>query len=831
MRRTLKNHSWTLVCLTSLLACSGEEGPKVNVQRGLYNQPAITVTSAPPGKADEVLFENQGYVEAQDRFVQMDMLRRVSQGRISEIFGGDASRKRDLQMIAVGLPLSATRSLEKLRTRHPEAVIQLEAFARGVNRFIDEQMRDNTDLLRTYRRWTNQQYVIDAWQPIDSVSVAESISFFLSSNIQERLMIGKIASGFFDDEGFTKLASLFDTRPVENTFILDAGKGAEAVPQKATLGKHRPRVKQAFTEGAHCVEKEYPFPPCARQGSYGSNNWVVSRQHAGGKKAYLANDPHLQLSSPNNFIELALDSTPAGGTIKTRGVNLPGVPGILIGHNQHIAWGITNNPADVDEVYIDELTEDESKVNLGGEKFAAIQSTPYKLKLRQVDGSLREEPISLREVPQHGLFVSDHFEELKPVVEKISKKLTPEGQPLVKTSLSYKWVGHTGTTEVAAILQLNRARNFDEFKSALNLIQAGAQNFVFADNAGNIGYYSHGDFPVRKFLNENLPPNVPLFGFLDGSFEWEPEFRKEVPQLYNPPAGRIVTANNDPYGATARKNYSEDYFGNGFDIGTRAKRITELLDAKKGRLELDDMKRIQLDTKDLFALKAIQLMSQVKVQSILELSPRAKALKDSLIAYDGEARRERHEPVQVQFWLKALGRVYFKEILEKYAATETDATKGLEKADELFDEMMGGLLAAKTIYHKLNDLLSPEVPDRAAVVLLQESLERAAEDLENNTQTWGQTNRLSFFSPLTGIFPSVATAPIERDGSWATVNVAGKIHGPNFRMVMVLEEGKPIEGINVLAGGNYSPLQGGKWLNELMLWHDGKYRDLVPFAQ
>lgn len=838
MRRIIQKYSCSFAILASIVACSGnDEGAKTTVERGAYNQPSISVKSAPPGQADLVLFEQQGYVEAQDRFLQMDMLRRVSQGRISEIFG-KAARSRDLQMIAVGLPLSATRSLEKIQTRYPETLAVLEAFARGVNKFIAEQVRGNTDLLRTYRRWTNQHYVMDLWKPIDSISVAESIAFFLSSNIQERIMVGKIASAYFNEEGFTKLPQLFDMRPVENTFILQAGgELAGAVPQAATLGKGKKNFSQHFTVGGQCIEKEYPFPPCTRQGSYGSNNWVVSRQHAGGNKAFLANDPHLQLSFPNNFIELALDSTLAGGTIKARGVNLPGVPGVLIGHNQYIAWGITNNPADVDEVYIEELTPDSRsiKLNPGGDKLAAILDNPYVLKIRQVDGSLHEEAITLRETKEHGMFVSDHFEELKPATDKVSEMLTPEGEPKAKIALSYKWVGHKGTTEMAAILRLNKARNFDEFKSALQLIQAGAQNFVYADVSGHIGYYSHGDFPIRRFLKETLPPNVPLFGFSDGQLEWEPEYRseKQIPSLLDPVAGRIVTANNDPFGGTGLPNFSDykDYFGNGFDVGTRAKRITDLLDEKRGNLDLADMQRIQLDTKDLFALKAVRLMSQAKVQTVLELSPRAKALKDSLIAYDGEARREREEPAQIQTWLRALGKVYFKELLDKYATLEKDPEAGRKASDELFEELVNGLLAAKTIYHKMNDLLAMDPPDPEAIKMIQESLEKASEEIENNRQTWGATNRLAFFSPLTGIFPSVATAPIERNGSWATVNVAGKIHGPNFRLIMVLEEGKPIEGVNVLAGGNYSPLQGSKWLNELMLWRDGKYRDLVPFAQ
>jgi len=825
--RTTKRTSW-LFCvlvgtaLLGLAACGGNDEVQTKVERGVYNQPAITIKNAPPGQADLALFEAQGYVEAQDRFLQMDMLRRVSQGRIAEVFG-ESARGRDVQMLAVGLPSAGVKSLEKLKSRHPEVIEVMEAFARGVNRFIQEQANQNTDLIRSYRRWTkNAEYVPDAWVPLDSVSVGESISFFLSSNIQERIMVGKIANAYFPD--LSKLPELFDMRAVENTFILEAG--AKATPQSHALTtKKAGKVgSQPFTAGGECQERGFPFPPCFRTGGYGSNNWVVSKNAAGGSQTFVANDPHLQLSFPNNFIEVALDSTPAGGTYKVRGVNLPGVPGVLIGHNQHIAWGITNNPADVDDVYIDELNEGETQVNLG-KSMADIATSQHILKIRHVDGTLREEVLPLRSIAQHGPFVSDFFPELAPAIKQLKDTL---GVPV---AISYKWTGHPGSTEAAAVLKLNRARNFDEFRDALNHMEVGAQNFVYGDKEGHIGYYSHANFPVRKYLSQKLPANVPLFGWM--GFEWEPEFRKKVPELYDPPTGRIVTANNDPYGSSAKPNFSDyaDYFGNGFDVGVRAKRITDLIDEKRGSLNLEDMKRIQTDTKDLFALKAIALSAQPKVVSQLKLSPRAEALHKALIAYDGEALRERREPLMVSEWLKSFGKVYFKELLTKYAAMSATPEEGLVEADALFEELASSLIAAKTIYHKMVDLLAPETPSPDAIAAITESLEVTAEKLESNHQTWGQANHLNFFSMLSGIFPNVATAPIERNGSWATVNVAGKIHGPNFRLVMVLEEGKPIEGINVLAGGNYSPLAGGHWLSELMLWRDGKYRDLVPFAQ
>lgn len=833
------------VVIAALGGCSKKESDIV-VSRGDYNQPAITVRSAPPGKADELLMEKQGYVEAQDRFLQMDILRRLSQGRLSEIFGTSAV-DRDTQMIATGLPLSAKRSLEKLKSRFPESVVLLNAFARGVNQWIREQVDQNTEMARSYQRWTNNpRYQIDLWMPVDSVAVAESVAFYLSSDISQRILIGKIAAAYLPD--VEKATDLLDLRAIEKTFILDANR-LESVQKSAELSQNdgnqrtanatktrKPlpllaqkaaKAFQKVSAASNCQDRQYPFPPCFRQPSYGSNNWVVSRQAAGGKQAFVANDPHLQLSFPSNFIEVALDSTPAGGTFKVRGVNLPGIPGILIGHNGRIAWALTNDPADVDDVYIEMVNADGTHVTFG-ESQVAIETVNHVLKIRQLNGELAEKVLPLRMVPHHGPVVSDHFPEVKPALAKLEAALES------KIGISYKWTGHAGSTEVAAILGVNRAQNFDEFKQSLQAFEVGAQNIIYADVDGNIGYYSHANFPIRHYLKDLLP-GVPVFGWLGQDFEWDPKWREVVPELYNPSTGRIVTANNDPFGTTANeKFYTSDYFGMGFDIGARAQRITELLDAKRGNLTLEDMKRIQYDHKDLFALRVIGLVG--KVGARLTLTPDAKAVYDELVSYDGLALRERRTPVVVDTFVQALAREHFKPLKEQLAKPEEGEAEASvkekeEDAAKTVDELIQSMLGVKTVYHKVSALISAEPVADSTIQLITNALEQSSRELKGKSQRWGQENKVNFYSPLVGIFPSLISAPIERNGSFATVDVAESILGPNFRLIMVLEEGKPIEGINAIAGGNYSPFSGKEWLRELMLWSEGKYRDLVPFAR
>ncbi len=820
-----------VVILGVLVGCSRkEEGKSVRVLRGAYNQPSIKVERAPEGEADYWLFETQGYVEAQDRFVQMDMLRRVSRGRLAEVFGASAESK-DIDVLAIGLPYAAIKSYEKLKSSRPDVYTVLEAFAVGVNRYIKEQVDKNSDLIQTYRRWTrNSSYVPDAWEVVDSLAIAESIAYYLSGNLSERITIGKVYGALLmagNLEPGAEISKLLDLRPTENAFILPSAKNEErTVTHLLPEGDRNVAIEnleflKGFAGLGGCKERGYPFSPCVKQSVLGSNNWVVSRAFAGGKQAFVANDPHLTLSYPNNFIEVALNSKDAGGNFQVRGVNLPGLPGILIGHNLSIAWALTNQPADVDDVHVDFIHKTEDQVVFKG-KYVPLTRIAHPFKVRSSDGQLMERSLVLRaSLPQHGFIVSDHLSQLKPAMGALEEALKDilKGN---RVAISYKWTGHQGNTNFGAVMDLNRAQNFEQFKKALNQFEVGAQNVVYADTVGNIGYYSHAHYPIRKYLSKQVPPNTPLDG-TRGQQEWEEEWRDSVPELYNPPAGRIVTANNDPFGTSAvpyLNNY-KDYFSASFDFGCRAKRITERLDEAKGKVTLETIQSIQTDVKDLFALRAVGLLKKVK--GSLRLSPRANGLLESLLTYDGYAHRNRREPLLADTWIKQLARSYFSGIVSEIAGAGPDA-------DDLLEELAISLMGAKTVYNKMWTGLNQESgPEADSLRMLEVSLDKAAAKLEVLQGNWGQANRLNFFFPLVDVFPKLVTAPIERDGSFATVNVSGSIFGPNFRLIMVLEEGKPIDGVNVIAGGNYSASEGSQWLDELFKWRDGKYRPLVSF--
>jgi penicillin amidase len=243
---------------------------------------------------------------------------------------------------------------------------------------------------------------------------------------------------------------------------------------------------------------------------------VVSREFAGGDTAFVSNDPHYRLSAPMLFQEAALDSTPAGGSLKVRGYSLVGVPGVLIGHNQKIAWGMTNLSADVDDIYVEVLDGKSQKTAWEGldsslnDVYTALDEEDLTIQVRNGRGSLDPVPFKLRSIRKHGPVFSDHIPEVHKALEHIGKS---QNLSLVAT---YRWVGHEKSSEFAAILGVNRASNFSEFKAALSDFRAGAQNLVFADVAGDIGYYGNGNFPNRPYASVAQAPFVPVVPYLRG---------------------------------------------------------------------------------------------------------------------------------------------------------------------------------------------------------------------------------------------------------------------------------------------------------------------------
>ncbi len=820
-------------------------GPlRVRVTRGEQNQASFKVEghTNDPLEADSALFEQEGFTAASDRFLQMDVMRRSSSARLAELLG-EGAKALDLDMIALGVPIAVANSTTQLRNKYPEVYELLESYAEGVNRYLANLPRDVKAKFAALTRTENYQPL--PWQPSDSVAIGTAMSFFLSSTFKEKFALGMIQEILFLTGQPKTFLNFLDLRPIEDTFIL----GQTFVPKPTSNPSAKRKtgfradamentLKAMMSVDLSCKPQPFPFPDCSRHASFGSNNWVVSSKFTNSDATLLANDPHLPLTFPMTFYEVSIDSKSAGGTIRARGVKPPGVPGVLIGHNDDIAWGLTNLPADVDDIYLDQMNQAHDSIKLN-RKLKALTVIAVPLDVRDENGVVQHQTIPLKYSDEHGPMFSDWF----PPLQKLIPQVEAQGVLGQYIGMSYKWTGHKGSTELAAVIGVNRSRNFNEFKTALQAFQVGAQNFIYGDKQGNVGYYAHGNFPVRKYVEtDQLPPYTYVTQEIH-SREWEPEYRQVVPEAYKSD-GFIVTANNDPFGQSAYpalSNY-QDYFGFGFTDGIRASRITTMLNdlkASRARIDAEDMRVMQNDHRDELAIRMIGLLENSGIRD--GLSDAAKSLYDQLISWkqDGApASEDRKEPVVFYQWAQTnLLPEFFKYkdngggLLAFKPATKNEI---ISFWPDLVQSLYATSEGVKTLYHKIDDgLNSTDAATKDETSnLLRRTLEMTVGTLQTRNLTnsfWGQVNTLLFNNSLAGIIPDFGM-PLPRVGAMETVNPSGPGIGPSFRLIMTLRPNQPIQALISMPGGNYeNDGDKGPFLQELYRWLKGQQRPMIDF--
>jgi len=821
-------------------------GSVVIILRGQFNQPSLQVKKAASGSADLVLMRAFGYVQALDRLLQMDVSRRMARGRLSELFAASPeAEEKDRALWGLGLPQAVDKKTRRYIQEFPEAYQWLEAFSEGVNLYISELSERDPVLLEKYRKITrDSRYMPSPWEPADTLGVAQSISFYLSSRIQEKLnwgmvsMAPNIKGGDPVQPTTVSMNADLDLRPLYEEFIL-AADSKSGWPSRLNALKHRGsllvapvprtqvnRTRRGITPVSLC-RIGYPLPPCEGRAVLGSNNLVVSGEFSGSGKVLLGNDPHLWLGLPMTFYEAALDAKPSGGTVRTRGFTLPGLLVPLIGHNDYFAFGMTNLAFDVDDIYLEYFDETGNRTRTVDKKgniiYVEMTHEDYLLPVRGPDGVVVNKRLRIRYVPNHGPVFTDHFPDLQDHLRDAGKIIEE------KVAGSYRWVGHRPSAEFEAQrLMVTRATNFTEFKEALKLWEAGAQNILYGGKDGDIGYYAHGKFPIRPYLTPKRLPIVPVVPPKQGGTpqDWA-GFRPsaEAPQVFNPSSGRIVTANNDPFGHTLLPHKelwkAQNYHSVWFAPGARAARIAELLDKNRGGVDEKLIQEIQLDHKDGILDKYLTLLG--KHLDKLSIKPDFKTRVKQLLDWDRRVTTRHTEPVLASIWLEELLRTYADDYLR--GSSEEYASNAITKT----------FLLISTVFHKLEDWLgSDDEFDRSsAIELLEVSLQRAEKEFKARQwegKRWGEINRLEFANLLEGILPSFVSLPFERDGFIGTVDVSVGPVGPGIRVIFTVEAGKPIQATASVAGGNFDGDDRDGLYRELLPWLRGEYRGVVEYV-
>ncbi len=538
------------------------------------------------------LFYAQGYVQAQDRFFEMDVRRHITAGRLSELFGAD-TLDTDKAIRVMGWRQIAQRELDLLS---PETLRALESFSEGVNAYIREHPPSQMSLEYTLLAATGLDYQVEDWTPVDSVSWLKAMAWDLRTNMEDEVERALLSARLVP----SRVDQLFPPYPydrhrpvLERGAVVEGRFDPDARPRFAPVFPLADGAQAAFGAVARAVAA---VPPLVGTGDgVGSNGWVVDGEHSKTGMPILANDPHLAPMLPSIWYQMGLHcrELTSGCPYDVAGFTFAGLPGVVIGHNRQVAWGFTNLGPDVTDLYLEKvrgtrylfrgryrpLASHDETVEIAGER-------PFTFAVRRT---------------RHGPLLSDVSEQLSTVGANapVSGDSPARGTGY---AVALAWSALRPNRTADALFEINRATDWASFRAAASKFAAPSQNMVYADRDGHIGYQSPGLIPVRRPAHTG---NWPVAGWT-GRDEWRGFIPFEaLPTATDPEEGFFATANQPVVGPGYPYRLGEPQA-----FGYRSQRIVDLL-RKGGTLSVDDMAEIQLDTRNGFAPELVPYLLDV----------------------------------------------------------------------------------------------------------------------------------------------------------------------------------------------------------------------------
>lgn len=683
-------------------------------------------------ETDHDLFFAQGYVHAQDRFWEMDFRRHVTAGRLSELFG-ESQVATDTFVRMLDWRGVAEQEYQLL---DEGSRALYEAYAEGVNAYLAE--RDGAGLSLEYAvlGLQNPGYSPEPWSPVDSIAWLKALAWDLRSNLGDEIDRALLATALPPEEvarlhpGFpwAEMPTIMEgvsaaPAALRVTPLTEAAGATSTIPDAPADGLAAYTAPLASLRAALDGIPELLGP---EGGDLGSNSWVVSGAHTESGMPLLANDPHLGPAMPSIWTQMGLHCAEIRDDcgFDVTGYTFSGLPGVVIGHNERIAWAFTNLGADVADLYLERVEGDTYEFD------GAMLPLDVREEVVEVAGG---EPVTVTvRATVRGPLVSDVGRDYADIAEG---RPEASGED-VGTAVSLQWTALTPGNTAQAIVSMNRARDWDGFRQAAALFDVPAQNLLYADVDGNIGYQAPGRIPVRKAGDGTVPmPGWTSANGWAGTVPFD-----QLPSVQNPEQGYLVTANN-------AVSQNGPVLTNDWDHGYRAEVIERMLDeriAAGEKLTVDDLAEMQLDTADQNAAALLPVIVE------LELDGDAARGATLLEGWDGRADADSAEA--------AYFAVFWRNLLDGMFGSLPEATR--PKGGDRWFTVVGDLLDDPDADWWTNEDLGVSGRDAMIAHALNAAWDEASDRMGSDADSW-RWGRLHTLTLANQSFGESGIAPIE----------------------------------------------------------------------
>jgi penicillin amidase len=783
----------SLPLLDGQIAAPGLGAP-VEVLLDQYGVPSVYARDA------EDAFYSAGVLHARDRLWQMELYRRVTMGRLSEVLG-DGTIEIDKRFVVLGLRESARAEWERAT---PQVRMALERYAAGVNSVISRLQGRERALEFQILRFNPAP-----WEPIDSLAVGRLMAWRLAENHHAELVRAALARKFDTDAALL----LTGRYPANGPAILEGAPRVAPAPTPTTPAATMASAKlPAPIRSRRPVE--YPkglewLSATARRGN--SNSWVLAPRKTRSNRAMLANDPHLQMEFPSVWYEMHL----VAADLDVSGVTIPGVPIVAIGHNSRIAWGITNTGADVQDLALERVDIARKRSFYRGE-WVPIEITPADIPVR---GRSQPLPFEVWKTP-NGPIVADVELDFETVPMWLSPATRPNEE---RRAYSMRW--DTNGDLAIAFDAINRATDWASFTAATVSFALPSSNIVYADVDGNIGYVMSGRVPVRTSGDGRMA--------VDGStgLSWSGSINSAtLPRSLNPDAGFIASSNN-----LIDRGFSP-LITNDWAAPFRATRLRELL-TKAENVDLDAMAAMQNDKRSAAAdLLLAGLPGAIKLGRAKENEGEWASKLEELSKWD---RVVDNRPIVAYYeaFEDAVWRRTFEDEMEGPLFAKFYEWAGAEKYAGIY------ALLDDPQSKWWDDILTVELKETRDEVFLT-----AAQDAEiylrnewgdDSDRDWGEIHGARFSHVMGNRFPfqflfNKGPVPIDGDGntvmrvSFDRLNRYAAWEYPSWRQLF--EVGQWDESRVILPSGQSGHPLSPFYFDQNEMWRQGQYRR-QPFSR